>query len=261
MVSWLILIAGSVRPFAEDHSNESTILYNITASNDNPPFTFIDAEADLPGILSEMILPIFKRSGYPYQSIVVPPHRTNTMISQGDLHVDITSSSWFVQVPDFFFISYPFMTFAGYIAFRPEDAKMFQSHDAIYDPSYSIGLIRGYYYPDKDRINFIEAGNERALVKMLATNRLDAIIVNDLNLAWFNHELNLNIMRGPQYLSGPLSLRISKTRPDLLPVLNEAIKALEQEGHFDRVLRKYQSVSHSEMTPISPYVEPAVSKK
>lgn len=224
------------------HARE-TLLVSYSGSNDFPPFAFAQPiPKDNPGIFAEMVEAILNRAGLDFEFVFLPATRTNLAIKLGNIHIDITSPAWHEGVPDYFVMTDHFMVFNDYFIYNNNAPKIVETADDVFHSKLRVGLVRGYYYPSREMFYSVsDLRNERALLNMLAINRLDVVIMNDLTMLYLSKELHLNNLRiGPLHSEGLLTLRVTKHKAHLLSSLNQAITELKKEDYFNDVLNKYK---------------------
>ena len=203
-------------------------------------------EQDKTGIYQDIFDELSKLTGDTFSVQYYPYSRIGLLFNSGQLDIEPgVYPGWVRNQPTPGMFSLPFgkvvdvMVFAPGKAFpvtRPEDLR-----------GKSVGLVRGYAYPDLRAL--IEAGqidrrnalNEAQLLEMLARLRFDQIVVNKA-IAQYSQT------RGPEYRnleigdvmnSFDVSMRVHPRHGAWLNKLDAAILELKQRGVIEKIYAKY----------------------
>ena len=203
-------------------------------------------EQDKTGIYQDIFDELGKLTGDTFNVQYYPYPRLGLLFNGGQLDIEPGVYPGWVQgqsIPGVF--SVPFgkvvdvMVFAPGKAFpvaRPEDLR-----------GKSVGLVRGYAYPDLralidegllDRRNAL---NETQLLEMLAKSRFDQIVVNkaiaQYSLAKIPEYRDLEI--GDVMSSFDISMRVQPRHEAWVGKLDAAILTLKQRGVIDAIYARY----------------------
>ena len=111
----------------------------------------------------------------------------------------------------------------------------------------TIGVVRGYGYPKYDPIflseqaNRFDAANESQLLNMLDSGRFDAIFINKNVFRHFQMQ-NVqfqNLTMGGVIGQYDVGIRVHPNHTHLIKPLNQAIKALKENGVIDKIAERY----------------------
>lgn len=203
-------------------------------------------EQDKTGIYQDVLDEVGKLTGDTFSVQYYPYPRISLLFNSGQLDIEPgVYPGWVQSQPTPGLFSVPFgkvidvMVFAPGKAFpvkRPEDLR-----------GKSVGLVRGYAYPDLRAL--IEAGqidrrnalNEAQLLEMLAKSRFDQIVVNkaiaQYSLAKVPEYRHLEI--GDVMNSFDVSMRVHPRHGAWLGKLDAAILKLKQQGVIEGIYAKY----------------------
>ncbi|HUE93101.1 transporter substrate-binding domain-containing protein [Pseudomonas sp.] len=198
------------------------------------------------GIYQDIFDELGKLTGDTFNVEYYPYPRIGLLFNGGQLDIEPgVYPGWVHHQPTPGMFSIPFgkvvdvMMFAPGKAFpvaRPEDLR-----------GKSVGLVRGYSYPDLRTL--IEAGqldrrnalNEAQLLEMLAKSRFDQIVVNkaiaQYSLAKIPEYHHLEI--GDVMSSFDVSMRVHPRHKAWLDELDAAILTLKRRGVIGRIYAKY----------------------
>lgn len=208
-----------------------------------PPMMIEDGRT---GIYQEILDELGKLTGDTFDVQYYPYPRIGLLFNSGQLDIEPgVYPGWVRNQPTPGLFSVPFgqvidvMVFAPGKAFpvkRPEDLR-----------GKSVGLVRGYAYPDL--VPLIEAGqidrrnglNEAQLLEMLAKSRFDQIVVNKAIVQY-------SMIKVPEYRyleigdamsAFDVSMRVHPRHEAWLDTLDAAILQLKQQGVIKKIYAKY----------------------
>lgn len=203
-------------------------------------------EQDRTGIYQEIFDELGRLTGDTFSVQYYPYPRIGLLFHGGQLDIEPgVYPGWVQHQPTPGMFSVPFgkvvdvMVFAPGKAFpvtRPEDLR-----------GKSVGLVRGYAYPDLRSL--IEAGqidrrnalNEAQLLEMLAKSRFDQIVVNKAIAQYSRAKVpeyrQLEI--GDVMNSFDVSMRVHPRHGAWLNKLDAAILELKRQGVIERIYAKY----------------------
>lgn len=208
-----------------------------------PPMMIEDGKK---GIYQDIFDELRRLTGDKFDVQYYPYPRIGLLFNSGKLDIEPgVYPGWMHNQPTPGVFSVPFgqvvdvMVFAPGKAFpvkRPEDLR-----------GKSVGLVRGYAYPDL--VPLIEAGlidrrnglNEAQLLEMLARSRFDQIVANKAIVQY-------SMIKIPEYRyleigdvmsSFDVSMRVHPKHEAWLDKLDAAILKLKQQGVIERIYAKY----------------------
>lgn len=221
------------------NDNQPLITYDVSGSEGWAPYYMLTKHGDEYGILPELMKLIFKKAKLRAKSVNYPPKRTNAYLKEGILDIDLVNPEWisdlnirnsYVYSDGLFEIKEYYMT-----------TKTFEPGELLADPAKSkVGMIRGYYYHNQDDYIRLDFPSEKALLEALDKSRVNVIICGDLPAQYWGKKLNVKPEYYKLHSQGMIKLRMRKELNYLLPVINEAIQQLKQEGKIATVMEKYQ---------------------
>jgi len=242
---WRKLVFLSITAFFSIQSGAETLYYNVAGSGDYPPYSFTGrlARSDTPGILVEAVREVLKQAQFKGEQVILPPNRTNRMMQEGkNLHLDISSASWFDEPMSFGTLTAPLITYVDYLVTLPEHGFDYQRISDLEVSRQPVGLVLGYYYKGGDRLNGVYFSSEMVLLKVLQAERIPAVVINERILEFLQKRLELETKRHFIHSKGHLSLRVADSKAHLVPQLNKAIHQLRKKGYFQQLEKKYAAI-------------------
>lgn len=203
-------------------------------------------EAERSGIYQDIFNELSKLTGDTFNVQYYPYPRIGLLFDNGQLDIEPGVYPGWVRyqaVPGVF--SVPFGKVVDVMVFAPGKAFPVKKPDDLRGKS--VGLVRGYAYPDLKAL--IETGqvdrrnglNEAQLLEMLSKSRFDQIVVNKaiaqynvINVAEYRH---LEI--GDVMSTFDVSMRVHPLHEAWLPKLDAAILKLKQNGVIEKIYAKY----------------------
>ena len=208
-----------------------------------PPMMIESARS---GIYQDILNELSVVTGHRFQGEYFPYARLSTQFDAGliDLEPGVFPG-WIKQQKVQGLFSVPFGKVVDVLVFAP--GKQFAVKTPRDLSGRTIGLVRGYTYPDlrelfeTGALHRVDAVSEAQLMAMLAGARIDQILINKA-VAQYNiretpkyHDFVIGDVLG----SFDVSMRIHPSKKDLLPKLDEAIVSMKRSGAFTRIYAKY----------------------
>jgi polar amino acid transport system substrate-binding protein len=210
---------------------------------DYPPMMI---EAERGGIYKDILDALAVELGDSFNVRWYPYPRINLMFNRGELNVvPGMYPGWVKDEAVVGVFSVPFARVVEVLVFAP--GKYFKYKSPVDLIGKSVGLVRGYYYPelkpliDSGQIDRRNGLNELQILAMLEAMRFDQVIV-DKAVAQYA------IVRTPSYKyleigdvvsSYDISMRVSPELQLWLPKLDAAILKLKKNGVIDKIYAKY----------------------
>lgn len=203
-------------------------------------------ESGRTGIYQEILDELSKMTGHRFLIQYFPYARLSNEFDLG--HIDLEPGvfpGWVKhhRVPGKF--SVPFGKVVDVLVFAP--GKYFPMNTPRDLSGRTIGLVRGYTYPDlrelfdSGAVHRSDAVSETQLLAMLAAGRMDQILINKA-VAQYNMLL---VPRYREFVLGDVlgsfdvSMRVHPSKKALLPKLDDAILTLKRSGAIARIYAKY----------------------
>lgn len=210
---------------------------------DYPPMMI---EAERSGIYQDIFDELGKLTGDTFNVQYYPYPRIGLLFDNAQLDIEPGVYPGWMKgqaVPGVF--SIPFGKVVDVLVFAPGKAFPVRTPDDLRGKS--IGLVRGYAYPDLREL--IESGkidrrnglNEAQLLEMLAKLRFDQVIVNKAIAQY-------NLIKVPEFRyleigdvmsEFDVSMRVHPQQEAWLPKLDAAIQKLKQDGVIEKIYAKY----------------------
>jgi polar amino acid transport system substrate-binding protein len=210
---------------------------------DYPPMMI---EAERSGIYQDIFNELSKLTGDTFNVQYYPYPRIGLLFANGQLDIEPGVYPGWMKghaIPGVF--SIPFGKVVDVMVFAPGKAFPVKSPDDLRGKS--VGLVRGYAYPDLKAL--VEAGqidrrnglNEAQLLEMLSKLRFDQVIVNKAIAQY-------NLIKVPEYRyleigdvmsTFDVSMRVHPQQEAWLPKLDAAIQKLKQDGVIEKIYAKY----------------------
>jgi polar amino acid transport system substrate-binding protein len=203
-------------------------------------------ESGRTGIYQELLDELSKMTGHRFQIQYLPYARLAKSFDLGQIDLEPgVFPGWVRQqkVPGMF--SVPFGKVVDVLVFAP--GKHFHMNSPRDLSGRTVGLVRGYTYPDlrelfdSGAVHRADAVSETQLMAMLAAGRMDQILINKAVAQY-------NILHVPKYRefvlgdvlgSFDVSMRVHPSKKALLPKLDEAIVSMKRSGAIARIYAKY----------------------
>lgn len=210
---------------------------------DYPPMMI---ESDGSGIYQDILDEISKLTGDTFNVRYYPYPRISLLFNQGKLDIEPGVYPGWVKsqpVPGVFSIVFGKVDDA--LVFSPGKAFAVNSPNDL--RGRSVGMVRGYAYPDlksliaEGLLDRRDALNEALLLKMLAAGRFDQIIINKAVAQYsiFNVPEYRYFEVGDVMNSYDVSMRVNPRHEAWLPELDEAILQLKKSGAIEKIYAKY----------------------
>lgn len=203
-------------------------------------------ESGQTGIYQELLEELAKITGHRFQIQYFPYARLLNEFDLGRIDLEPGVFPGWVKhrrVPGVF--SVPFGKVVDVLVFAP--GKHFPVSMPRDLSGRTIGLVRGYSYPDlrelfeSGAVHRADAVSETQLMAMLAAGRIDQILINKA-VAQYNILLMPKygeLVLGDVLGSFDVSLRVHPSKKALMPKLDEAILTLKRSGVIARIYAKY----------------------
>ncbi|GHF19898.1 hypothetical protein GCM10017044_13340 [Kordiimonas sediminis] len=169
---------------------------------------------------------------------VLPPHtRKRRMFVAGDLILDCCSAPvWRIEPEEVEtqLHTIPLLNLQEVYVFRKGGVRpiTMKSFELL-----RIAIVRGFSY-EQDEVftNVIQGGTKRDALELVAAGRADFTIMDEREFKAYMDVSPLPLEIGGVHSSLPLTARVHKSRPDLLPRLNAAIKRLQDRGEIAAIV-------------------------
>lgn len=166
-------------------------------------------------------------------------------------HVDIepgVNEKWRMNSNVLGVYSIPYEHSKEVIVFKAKNKLIFHSPKDLYGKS--IGIVRGYTYPDfedafeKNKINKIYNKSEHLLLKQLEVDRVKYVFIGDKTLKYFQqtNEKYRPFLVGGIVSQEEVKFRIHPKKAHVLPSINAALKQLIDSGEIQAIYDKYQYI-------------------
>ncbi|MES2324240.1 MAG: transporter substrate-binding domain-containing protein [Pseudomonadota bacterium] len=203
-------------------------------------------ESGQTGIYQELLDELGKMTGHRFQVQYFPYARLAHKFDLGQIDLEPgVFPGWVKQqkVPGMF--SVPFGKVVDTLVFAP--GKHFHVNTPRDLSGRTLGLVRGYIYPDLRElfdsgvVHRADAVSETQLLAMLAAGRMDQILINKAVAQY-------SIVQVPKYRdfvvgdvvgAFDVSIRVHPSKKALLPALDDAILAMKRSGAIARIYSKY----------------------
>ncbi|KQV61516.1 MULTISPECIES: ABC transporter substrate-binding protein [unclassified Duganella] len=210
---------------------------------DYPPMMIENGRS---GIYQEILDELSNITGHRFQIQYFPYARLAKEFDVGRIDLEPGVFPGWVKnqrVPGEF--SVPFGKVVDVLVFAP--GKYFPMHTPRDLSGRTIGLVRGYTYPDlhelfdSGAVHRSDAVSEAQLMAMLSAGRMDQILINKAVAQY-------NVLMVPKYRefvlgdvlgSFDVSMRVHPGKKALLPKLDEAIITMKRSGAIARIYAKY----------------------
>ena len=218
--------------------------------NDWPPYARMEGEIAA-GISIDILREASARAGVAASFVELPWNRCLEMVRSGELDAVIDA----VERPEYLQGPTSFSYYTNTVWVREEFPTDSLDFEAL--RGRNIGLIDGYKYPDDLRSELRRAGmtigysvNDRANIRKLAFDRVDAIIGDFVSTLIFAQENDLKLKPlTPTHSADRLYTSFNRDRGEIHARIDAALAAMIADGSIDRVYRRYLGKSLDEIAP------------
>ncbi len=225
---FIILLFFSSAVFAGSSQSLPVITLNDT---NKTPFTTKSHD----GFVDVMLIEAFKRAGYKYQTVRLPPERGLLSANDGVLDGEVNRISGIEKkyknlrrVPEKIRDSdFCVLSKNANIVNRPQELK-----------KHVVGYVKGWKIYEKmmeHSSNIITADSPRQLFRLLKIGRIDAALYTCLQGAILAKEFKIEGIKvlEPLLKQRGMYLYLNKKHEQMVPVLNRALQDIKQEGLYD----------------------------
>lgn len=199
------------------------------------------------GMLDRILKEAFHRIGKSVEIVFTPTERSLVDVNAGLLDGELNRIEGMEQsFPNLVRVPEPNMTM-HFVAFskKPFHIDGWRSIESLH-----IGIVRGWKILENNTRDFLHVNlvpTETELFNMLEKDRIDVALYSMLT---GYEQLNNRGFDGIQHLEPPLASRdmflyLHKSRADLVQPVAEALKAMKQDGTYERILT--ETTSHLTM--------------
>jgi len=233
----LILVVWSVSSHAEQRLTIGLL--------DVPPLAYYDADQHITGVLSDIADQITQRTGVTLQKKLLPWARVADNLSSGELDIAFGLN---VNLPPEIEAIARAYDVRCLILHRHDMA--IQTYDDLYRLTGEVGMMRGVFFfqrlRDDPAIKKYEVTDYEQGIRMLGTNRLDAMAITDIGAFALIQKYHFGeVIAFPGYLyeTTDVSLLISKHSPyyqsAVQASLQRVVDALREEGIIQQITDTY----------------------
>lgn len=203
-------------------------------------------EAGHTGIYQDILDELSKITGHRFQINYFPYPRLARDFDGGEIDLEPgVFPGWVIKQKVQGLFSVPFGKVVDVLVFAP--GKQFPVNTPKDLSGKSLGLVRGYAYPDlrnmfdNGTIHRVDAVNESQLMAMLQGSRIDQILINKAVAQYTIREIPKysEFVLGDVLGSFDVSMRVHPNKKDILPQLDEAIVSMKRSGAITRIYAKY----------------------
>lgn len=211
-----------------------------------PPYFFKEGNGNS-GTIRDIFQAIAQETGDSFEYVRAPFQRAVLMFEQGDLDIEpMTNPAWRAHSPVPGQYSIPFTTSEEIILFKAGVNFPVKSPTDL--TGKSVGLVRGYRYPQYDSyfadgsIQTTRLANETELVKMLLAGRLDQIFINsDFARYQMKHDKQAATLSPGDIISKlDIMIRFHPSKAKAIPRFNRAIRQLKNNGTIKAIYDTYR---------------------
>lgn len=213
-----------------------------------PPYT-TGPETGLRGIAVDIYAALGVKTGLDFQLSYLPLKRLLLGFRAKTLDTEcLVNAAWREDYNDISVYSNSIMETANIVLMKKEHALSARSVADF--AGKKMGCNLGYFYTDgfqeafeNRTIRRENAISAKSLLLMLDSDRLDAVILDQYEARYTLRELNLNpenfTVAYTFVTKSLLCIRLHTDKKELLPRLNEGIRALKADGTVNKILQAY----------------------
>lgn len=179
--------------------------------------------------------------------VFYPYARLDHLFHQGKVHLEIGSApEWNIDKPTPSLFSDSFYAIEDVAVYRSNEYKHAVNIEAM--TGQTIGIVRGYHYPIFDQahklkaIKKVERADEDELLKLLINERIHQVFINKQVFQYLQkHNPKYKQLKiGGTVGKYNVAIRVHPAHAELIPILNNAIKALKESGEIDKIFKANQ---------------------
>lgn len=213
------------------------------------PF-FMEKDGKHLGIGVDILQEVMKRSGHEAQTRTMPTNRARIKFSQKQIDMMVVDSPMWNEKKDLdnMVFSKSYLDLSEYIWFKKEKFIDVKSPKDL--KGKRVFFMAGYIFPAFEEalksglVLKGEATTEPNLIKMLVSERADAIFMDEVAFQFniVQQGLNPDDFKNSYRLSHTgLSINLRKEHAHYLPSINKAIEDMQRDGTIKRIVSKYTS--------------------
>ena len=244
----IALFSAGLNANAEPENKE--IVFSFSTEG-YPPYLVINENGGVDGIMMDVLREIASRFDFRVVVEWLPTKRGDLYAEEGRVDAKARSEVW-VQNPERFYRTDSVVRHTDRLMFLEKNPLEFTEIEDLFGKN--IGAILGYGYPMFDEhfanncINRNDSVSEREMINLVAKERLDAAIVNELVALWI-------IGQDPEFQSvkfrfsekkvgdAPYQFMFTKKRnwQPFIEQFNKELKKMRANGRLDEIIAKYIS--------------------
>ena len=216
-----------------------------------PPYLVVNEYGGVDGIMMDVLREIASKLDFKIVLEFLPEKRGLLYVEKGMVDVWPKSEVW-VPNPEKFYWTDPVLRSIDSLMFLEKNPLKFTEAEDLFGKN--IGSILGYGYPMFDehfannRINRIDSRSEREMINLVAKERLDAAIINELVGLWVigqDPELQRVKFRFSEKKVGDAPYQFMFTKEHnwqpFIEQFNKELKKMKLNGRLDEIIAKYVS--------------------
>ncbi len=216
-----------------------------------PPYLVVNKYGGVDGIMMDVLREIASKFDFKVVVELLPSKRGDLYAEQGMIDVKARSEVW-VQNPERFYWTDSVLRSIDSLIFFENNPLEFTAVEDLFGKN--IGGILGYGYPmfeehfKNNRINRIDTLSEREMINLVANERLDAAIINELVGLWIigqDPELQKVKFRFSEKKVGDAPYQFMFTKEHnwqpFIEQFNKELKKMKLNGRLDEIIAKYVS--------------------
>ncbi|MBA6348912.1 MULTISPECIES: ABC transporter substrate-binding protein [unclassified Colwellia] len=205
-----------------------------------PPYSF--GEQEHRGIYVEVFQEIFKLTPYQLEFVYLSSARVRSSFTDGKVDIECCPiGAWRANETAISIYSQPL--------FKTEDVYVFpqgklRNIGPLADET--IATINGFGYAFDTVFTRYDVESELKLLKLIEGNRLPVGIVDRTIVNYLSRSHQLTVVIGQVHEHSLRPLRIHKSKAHIVPIINQAINSLINNGKISAIVSKYTSTLKEE---------------
>ncbi|MFE8070331.1 transporter substrate-binding domain-containing protein [Marinobacteraceae bacterium S3BR75-40.1] len=245
---WVLAVLGFGAAMAghAGSSDDTPVLRFNISPNGYPPYTIVEEDGTVRGIMWDTARHILQDLGYRIQPEEVPRKRVNRMILEGHLDATPRARQW-TRNPDRFLFTDP-IVYTQEVFFSPREAPFHYRRDSLEGRTLLTHL--GYNYPELEplfrsgKLQRFDVQHERMMFKhLLAGERFNLLIAERQVGLWIMKQEGIQdrVYVDDEPISHvAFSIMFAPRYKALVKDFNEALEAMKASGELQAIIGRYE---------------------
>ena len=197
------------------------------------------ADVGRPGILIELTQAMQEYSDIQFVPLTLPSKRAEKALKNGLIDFDFISLEWLKDglLGEEYLATESLFEITEHLITLKKNTHLFPTRDSIFGQH--VGTIAGYLYFDDNKFIRSDFLNENQLMRGLKYDRFKVIILERETAKYWAKVNDTEIDFAALHTSGHILMRVRKKHSQLIPLLNQTIKAIKDSGKLNAIMQSH----------------------